>query len=672
MFDDDQYVIANARVQRGLDWDTVRWAFTTTETANWHPLTWLSYLLDVELFGVNAGKHHLVSLLLHALNAGLLYLLLLRMTGALWRSAFVAALFALHPLHVESVAWIAERKDVLSTLFWLATVGAWMEFVRSRRPVWYLSAVSLYAAGLMAKPMLVTLPFTLLLLDYWPWERLSRPPKGGWGRMKGLLWEKAPLFAMAAASSVITVIAQRGAMQTLTHLPLAWRAANALHAYAGYLGKTVWPASLSVFYPHPRTDLSALQIVVSLLAILALTVLSVRLRRKAPYLLFGWLWYLGTLVPVIGIVQVGDQAMADRYTYVPLIGIFVAASWGLADLVKENRVLRRAAAGAAAAALAALFVVTRVHAGYWVDTETLFRHALAVTSGNWLAHDCLGLALSSKGRIQEAIVHYREALKYDTGYADIHNNLAMALNATGRPEEARSHLREAVRLDPKAPIPLKNLGLALLKQGRIPEALDYLFRAERLDPDSEDSHLYLGQALEQAGDPAAALEQYEKAARINPASAPALNGIGLTLGKMGRIDESIAHLQEVVRIKPDFVEAHINLGVALDRVGRTPEAMERFRQALKIEPDSVSALDNLGLDLGRMNRIPEAVELFRKAVRLAPDSAAPHSHLGIALMRTGRLEEAQEQFREALKINPDDAQAQAGLESIRARLREGR
>jgi len=518
LFDDNQYVTENAHVSKGLTGDTIAWAFTTTDQGNWHPLTWLSHMLDVQLFGMNAGRHHLTSLLLHVLNVLLLFLLLFRMTGALWRSAIVAALFALHPLHVESVAWIAERKDVLSTLFWLLTTGAWLAYVKSSKAVPYALMLAFFALGLMAKPMLVTLPFTLLLFDYWPMQRIALPLREHSGEIKKILWEKAPLFVMAAASCVITVIAQRrwGAVQTLDQLPFAWRVENALRACVAYLGKAVWPSSLTVFYPHPRTGLFTASAAVAVLLLACATTLMVRLRRRAPHLLFGWLWYLGTLVPVIGLVQVGNQGMADRYTYIPLIGIFIAVVWGIAQGTKENRALRHAAAAAAVPALAALFAATCVQTGYWLDDGTLFRHALAVNPDNVVAHVTLGLDLYNAGRTEEAIVHYAEALRIDPRHPEANNNMGLALARTGRLDQAIERFNEALRVKPDSARTLDNLGLALGKSNRLPEAVACFQRAARLWPDSAAIRFHLGIALAGAHRLPEAVEQFREALKINP------------------------------------------------------------------------------------------------------------------------------------------------------------
>jgi len=587
-FDDTDYVTENVHVLKGLNGQSITWAFTTTEAANWHPLTWLSHMLDVQLFGLDAGKHHLTSLLLHILNSVLLFLLLVRMTGALWRSAFVAALFAIHPLHVESVAWIAERKDVLSTLFWLLTLGAWLGYVKSKKAAPYVLALALYALGLMAKPMLVTLPFTLLLLDYWPLRRLAIPLHRRIGALKILLWEKLPFFMMSAASCIITFVAQRnqGAVETLENLVFGGRIANAAVAYVSYLGKTFWPASLAVYYPHPRTDLITWPVAGSALLLAGATILLLRLGRKAPFLLFGWLWYLGTLVPVIGLVQVGGQAMADRYTYVPLIGVFIAIAWGLAELALKIPGARVVAPVIAVASLAALFPIARAQTGHWTDTAALFEHTLAVTSDNLWAHNIIGFLRFDQGNIDEAITHYMEALRINSNFVEAQINLGNALADTGRYDEAIKYCNQALlRVGPENYKALNNLGRLLAKVNRIPEAIECLQKAIKIKPDFAEAH----------------------------------NNLGAVLGRQNRMPEAIEHFMEAVRIKPDYAQGLDNLGMALQKTNRLPEAIERFRQAVRIAPNSAKIHYNLGMALAIERRLTEAQEQFQEALRINPD-----------------------------------------------------
>jgi tetratricopeptide (TPR) repeat protein len=508
-YDDGVYVAANPHVQNGLRGDAPAWAFTATANSNWHPVTWLSHMLDVQLFGLDASKHHATSLLLHAANVLLLFLLLVRMTGALWRPAFAAALFAVHPLGVESVAWIAERKNVLSTLFWLLTTLAWLRWLERKTVSRYALVVSLFALGLMAKPMLVTLPFTLMLFDYWPLKRTSGRP---------LVGEKIPLFAMAAVSSVVTVAVQHGggALKTLERFSLSQRVANAVLAYVGYLGKTVWPASLAVFYPYPRIGLMSIGVAAAAVLLAAVTGFAISRASKRPYLAVSWLWYLGTLVPVIGIVQAGEQSMADRYTYVPLIGIFVALSWGLGELKSLSRPAAIAIKAGAACSIAVLLILTRAQAATWSGSESLFRHALAVTADNWTAHNNLGGLYVEQGRTAEAVAEFEETIRIRPGFAEGHYNLALALGKTGRSPESIEHYDEALRLKPDYQEARYNFGNALMRAGRLTEAIDEYEKALALKADDANAHNNLAIALGRTGRRPEAIEHYREALRLNP------------------------------------------------------------------------------------------------------------------------------------------------------------
>ena len=492
--DDEDYVTGNPRVLAGLTWDGIAWAFTTTRAANWHPLTWISHMIDVELFGLHAGAHHLVSLAIHAASTLVLFHLLARTTGKLGPSTFVAAAFGLHPLHVESVAWAAERKDVLGGLFWMLTTLA---YVSGRRA----TTVVLYALGLMAKPMLVTLPFTLLLLDVWP---LRRKPR---------LLEKAPLFALSAASCVVTFLVQRsaGAMHPAGSIPFALRVENALVACVAYLGKAVAPFGLTVFYPHPGSSLPIERVLLAVLAIAVATVLAVRFARTRPWLAVGWLWFLGTLVPVLGLVQVGSQAMADRYTYIPLIGASIAVAFS------ELRVPR-----VAVVALVLLWGgLTWRQVGVWRDTETLFGHALEVVPENYLARGALGVDRLREGRLQEAEAELREAIRIEPDFALGHANLGAALEGLGRPEEAEREYREAIRLEPRLAQAHQNLGRLLGIRGRTDQAIAHLEEALRHAPDSVFARFNLGVALLAAGRREEGIASLERVLELDPSHAAA-------------------------------------------------------------------------------------------------------------------------------------------------------
>jgi protein O-mannosyl-transferase len=672
-YDDGEYIFDNPTVRQGLTARSIPWAFTATHSANWHPVTWLSHMVDVQIFGLNAGGHHGTNLLLHTLNAILLLLLLLNMTGALWRSALVAFLFALHPLHVESVAWVAERKDVLSTFFWMLTLFAWLGFVRSKRPAWYALSVVLYALGLMAKPMLVTLPFILLLLDYWPLNRLGLPQTKHHASLRNLVVEKIPFFTLSAASCIVTFIAQRGggAVQTLAGISIPGRAVNAAWAYAAYLFKAVWPSSLAVFYPLPRHGHPAYQVALAAVVLLAATTGCLFFRRRAPYLAFGWFLYLGTLVPVIGLVQVGSQEMADRYTYVPLIGIFIIVAWGLARLAGDRRPLLLGATALSGILLVALLGLTRLQVRTWKDSEALFRRAIAVTTDNCVAQNDLGLVLFNKGKREEGVAHLEEAIRIKPDYADAHDNLGIAMDRLGRHEEAVRHFKMAVQCGSRSPVAMVTLGNTLVAEGRLDGAIDYFREAIRLKPDFGDARSNLGAALAAQGRHAEAAEEFRRTLELQPDNANARHLLGRSFAALGRHEEAIRNFREALRLKPDFTEAHNDLGAALAGAGRFDEAVSQYREALRLKPDDANAHNNLGLALASMGRMPEASEQFGLALRFRPNFADAHNNLGVALARQGQVREAQEQFREALRIQPDFPNARANLLRMEVKPRGG-
>ena len=466
-YDDDWYVTDNRHVQAGITMPNVVWAFTTTSAWNWHPLTWLSHMLDVSLFGLHPGGHHLISLLLHTGNVLLLFFFLDRTTRAPWRSGFVAALFAIHPLHVESVAWVAERKDVLSTFFGMVSLLAYARYAEAPSAPKYLAVLSTYALSLMAKPMLVTLPFVFLLLDYWPLDRIPRQPGPG-HLAKGLLKtipEKLPFLALAAASSAVTYLAQGGMVRSLDHFPIRVRLENAAVSYVQYMIDTIWPSGLVIFYPHPGAAISRWAAAASALVLVALSTLAVRFSPKRRYLPVGWLWYLGTLVPVIGFVQVGSQARADRYSYFPLIGLFILITWALSEMAKGRPQRKSLLAASACVVLGVLMVLSFAQVSRWKDNTTLFEYTLKIMPDNYLAHHNLGLALSKQGRLEEAIAHYNRALAIKPNFDYAHNSLGAALAESGRVDEAIAQFSEAIEFSPTFEPAEYNLGNALTGQG---------------------------------------------------------------------------------------------------------------------------------------------------------------------------------------------------------------
>ena len=499
-YDDYQYVTRNQAVLSGLTWAGLRWAFTSVGYAfNWHPLTWLSHMADVSLFGLDPRGHHLVSLALHTLNSLLLLQVLRRATGVLWPSALVAALFAVHPLRVESVAWVAERKDVLSAFFWLAATGAYVRYARRPSVARYAAVVLLFALGLLAKPMLVTLPLTLVLLDVWPLNRLrpapgarrAGPAPGG----PGVLVEKVPLLLLSGASAALTVVAQNRGGALGTDYPAPLRAQNALLSLARYLGKTLWPQDLAVVYPFPWRGIPAWQWAAAAVMVLAVTAAAVRWRRRCPAVLWGWLWFLVTLAPVIGLLQAGDQAMADRYTYIPHVGLLVMAVWGLRELARGRPRGRVVLAALAAAALAALPVLTQRQVRIWRDGVTLFTHARAVTPGNWIAEINLGMYYMNRGEKTKAVEHFRETIRARPDHVRGHFNLGVALYESGSLEEAAGQYRQALALDPHFGEAHCNLGVVLLMRGRTEEAVLHFREALRANPRDEVAAGNLEQAL---------------------------------------------------------------------------------------------------------------------------------------------------------------------------------
>jgi Tfp pilus assembly protein PilF len=505
--DDGVYITENPHVLGGLSWSNVQWAFTDAKVPYWHPLTFLSHMLDVQAFGLNAGGHHVTNVILHAVSTVLLFGLFLQMTGALGRSAVIAGLFGLHPLRVESVAWVAERKDVLSTLFWIATTWAYVRYARQPQAKRYAAVIVLFALGLMAKPMIVTLPFALLLLDYWPLERINLDDTSlrlHGASIRPLLKEKIPLFGLALFASLVTFTTQRqvGAVESLEAVPFTLRAANALNSYVAYIGDLIWPAKLAALYPYPKT-VSVASVLIAVLVLAAMTVLVVVLRRKARYLLIGWLWYLGTLLPVIGLIQVGPQARADRFTYVPHIGLLMMLVWGIPDLMRRWSNRRLVLVPLAACALAACTVVARQQVHYWRDSTTLWEHTLKVTSENGVAHYNLGVALSAAGQHDEALRHLREAVRLEPDFATAHNRLGLALNRRGDFAGSTAQLAEVVRLMPASAEAHANLAVALAKEGKRAEAIAEFSQAVLLNPKDKVSRGRL-EYLRRGGDVGAA------------------------------------------------------------------------------------------------------------------------------------------------------------------------
>ncbi len=590
LFDDDAYVIKNEHVHKGVTFNGLTWAITSSYASNWHPLTWVSHMLDCQLYGLNPKGHHLTSLLLHVANTLLLLLILVRMTGSLWQSSFVAALFAIHPLHVESVAWVAERKDVLSTFFMMLTLWIYTIYAKKGGLKRYLLVVLFFVLGLMSKPMLVTLPLVLLMLDFWPLGRLSQieltgQHTDGMSNIFRLLWEKVPFFALAAGSSVVTFIAQKntGAMELQRTVFLQARIINTFVAYTEYMLNMIWPVKLAILYPHPGNSLPLWKSVVAGLVLVLITILVIRKARKIPYLAVGWLWYVVTLIPVIGIVQVGSQAMADRYTYTTLIGLFVIIAWGANDLLSKQLYRKKCLGSLAAIILTVLMVLTWKQVGYWENSITLFKHTLKHTSNNYNIQNNLGIALKEQGRTKEAIEHYLQALRSNPGYVKAYYNLSNAY-------------------------------------------------AER-------------------GDTKKAIETCKQAIRINPDIANIHYNLGVVYGGLGKYEEAAEAFKQVIRIDPDYLQALYNLGGVYSGLGKYREAIEAFMQVVRIDPDYALVRNNLGIAYGALGKYKEATEAFQQAIRIDPDYADAHLSLGIAYLSLNDRGSAIEQYKKLKSLD---------------------
>jgi tetratricopeptide (TPR) repeat protein len=599
-FDDDLYVAKNSNVNKGITSETIIWAFTTLSTGNWHPLTWLSHMLDIQFFGMNPRWHHLINLLYHVFNTLLLFNIFKMMTGDTLRSGFIAALFALHPMHVESVAWIAERKDVLSTFFWMLTVWSYLRYAQNQNLNRYLLAVLFFTLGLMAKPMLVTLPFVLLLLDYWPLERLRfirsdqrENTKKASGTIR-LLLEKTPFFVVTTLSSIVTFIVQKQGknVASFEDVPFLTRAANAIVAYVDYIEKMLWPSNMAVLYPYP-SSVSIWKMTVSGTILIIISLVVLRFVKQRPYLMIGWLWYLGTLVPVIGLVQVGNQYMADRYSYIPYIGLFIMIAWGVPDLLQRWRQKRIGIAITTAIIFAILMTVTFLQVRHWKNSITLFEHTLSLTADNFLPHNNLGTALAEQGRIDEAIDHWLEAIRIKSDYETPYNNLGLAYAKQGRAEEAIRYYFKALRINPDYELAHFNLGNVYLKERRLNEAIHHYKEAIRINPEYVNAYYSLANALFEIGQVDEAINQLLEAVIIKPNFLKAHNNLGNALRMQGRLDEAIEHYSEAIRINNNYADAHNNLGIALIQKGKIELAIIHFQKALEINPDFSFARNNL-------------------------------------------------------------------------------
>jgi tetratricopeptide (TPR) repeat protein len=621
--DDAEYVAGNRHVSDGLSWSGVRWAMTSFDAKNWHPLTWLSHMLDVSLFGMWAGGHHLVSVGVHVLNTLLLLCFLRYTTGRLWASAFVAGLFALHPLHVESVAWVAERKDVLSTFFFMATLLAYAWYGRKPGALRYAAVGALLALGLMAKPMLVTVPVLLLLLDYWPLRRLDL----SWPSLQKRVFEKLPLLVLSILSSVVTLVAQQGAIAPLDRVPWLIRLSNAVLSYTTYVRQMVWPSDLAVYYAYPGAP-QAGPAALSLALLVAVTAGALWFGRQHRYVATGWFWYVVTLVPVIGIVQVGGQAHADRYTYVPLVGLFIVAAWAVSELIDTRPGLKLPAAVAGVAVLAAAAITTRQAVAYWRDDVTLFGHAVEVGERNRVTLGNVGAAIGIRGDVDEGVAVLKEGLELAPGDARL----------------------------------LMSIGSLMLQGNRLEESLEYHGRALAADPTVKEAQAGMAYTLARLHRAAEGLPYARKAVALEPTWAFGYNVLAMVLAESGHMDESIAAFQRAIELDPHAPQFYSNLAAVYFRRGDLTGAAAACRRGIAAAPDW-RTYDQLGGVEVRRGDLAEAVRCFAQAIAMNPGAAVAYVHYALVLQRLGRIDDAIGELKQGLVADPGNPDAQALLQA---------
>jgi tetratricopeptide (TPR) repeat protein len=722
-YDDPLYVTDNIHVKSGITLGSIRWAFTTGYSANWHPVTWMSHMLDVQLFGLKPRWHHLTNLLFHIANTLLLFFVFHRMTKAPWKSAFVAALFALHPLHVESVAWVSERKDVLSTFFWMLTMGAYIHYVEHRTEdgrqstedgekwtgilrfpssVFRYSAVLIFfVLGLMAKPMLVTLPFVLLLLDYWPLQRfepkksaqqfrtelnkslaankrkgkssrkhttsrsveLEEKPadrKYQWALIRPLLREKIPLFALAALSSIVTFIAQQkgGAVKSIEAFPPGVRIANAFVSYIVYIGKTIWPINLAVYYPH-RGLWPLWQALGAVLLLIAVTISVIRTAKRFPYLTMGWLWFTGTLVPVIGIVQVGNQAMADRYTYIPLIGLFVMAAWGIPELLKKWQPTypprKEALFASSALVLVSLFIVTWTQVGYWRNSIALFDYTLKVTSPNDLIQRTRGSVYYKLGNYTQAISDFDRAIEINPKYAEAYYNRGLTYGKLGNLSQAISDYDRAIKIDPEYAEAYNNRGIAYGELGNLSQAISDYDRAIEINPKYAEAYNNRGAVYGTLSNNRQAISDYDRAIEIDPEFALAYINRGAAYRELGNQTQAISDFDRAIEINPEYAKAYYNRGVVYDILGNNRQAIPNFDRAIEINPEYADAYNNRGVAYGKLGNPRQAISDFDRAIEINPEYAKAYYNRGVVYGILRNQRQATEDLQKAARLDSEDA-----------------
>ena len=685
-YDDDLYVYLNPNVTGGLVLHKIFAAFThPTGLDEWYPLTEISHMLDWQIYGANAGGHHFTNVLLHAANSILLFLLLRKMTGALWPSAFVAAVFAIHPLRVESVAWVAERKDVLSGFFFMLTLWMWLRYVQ-KRPIaesksvmaygpgqwtWdYYLALGFFLLGLLSKASLLTLPVVLLLLDYWPLRQVfhqTENPRSQAQFWPALVLEKAPFILLGAVAGTITLLTQNEVVQSVHGLTIPWRIGNALLAYADYLWHMVFPVGLALLYPHPDNPLPFWRVGAAAGLLIAISVGITVGRKKYPYLLMGWLWYLFLLLPMIDMQQAGDQTRADRYTYLPQIGLYILITWGITGIWRKWNLSQPVLQLAGEIVLLTLAIDACALTTHWKDSVTIWTRTVAQTPQSSVAHCNLGIALAGVGNWDDAVNHFNEALQINPNDTRVMDNLGKVLIAQKKPEDAIQYFNRALQLDPTDAKAINNSGVALGVEGKTDEAIQHYQHALQIDPNYAEASFNLGNAWLNEGKLGDAVRAYKQAIQLQPDFAEAECNWGLVLARQGNMDEAVVHYQRALQINPDYAAARNNLAAADTAREKLDDAARTYSQALQLNPNDPDALNNMGVVLAREGKFDEAIQDFNRALGIKPDDASTHNNLGITLASQGKKDEAIQQFQQALNL----AQMQnktALAEAIRKRL----
>lgn len=661
-FDDDDYVYNNPQVNHGFTKESLTWALTTFHASNWHPVTWFSHMLDCQLFGLNPGAHHLVNVIFHTINAILLFLFLNTITGHRYKSFFVALFFSIHPMHVESVAWISERKDLLSTLFFILTLFSYVSFTKNRNPLVYLLSVCLYAAGLMAKPMLVTLPCILILIDFWPLSRIhlpGKPLKDGHSYYQNqikILFEKLPFFILSAISSAITIIAQTegGAVLTMKSLPIIFRLSNSLISYTRYISKAIVPVDLALLYPHPGKTILWGELIFSISILILISILIIKNINKRPWLVFGFLFYFITLLPVIGFVQVGFQSMADRYTYIPFTGLFIIVSWGGAEILNRLRLNRTFTAILIGIVSTILFTLSSKQIKLWENSITLFTQTLKITKQNEIAHNNLGLALFESGKTDEAITHYKKSIEiFPLNFVYI--NLGVALAEKKNFEGAISSYEEALKMSPDSVGAHYNLGIVFEKMENWDRAIYYFREVIRLEKGHPIAHVKLGNIYKTIGDIESAQKYLKKAINLNREIEDAYNSLGIIAGMQNRLDEAVMYFSKALNINPDYEDAHKNMGLALREKGQYDLAIYHYERAIEINSDSKETKTQLELTHRIKSQILSADYLIKKnleALAGDPNSFEINRQLGYLFAFIKNYESSVRHYEKAESLAP--------------------